>query len=208
MFQLMKWANQANEITDDYLRGMIDWLMDWPAGLKLNGHLVRFIGQMFLCLLNIWGVIFGYARLALWIAPIAVPMAFYNSGPIGAIRMAFRFVDLSMAHLVCFYFLSCRLYHAQLRILISLFHLFRGKRWNVLRQRLDSAIYSLDQLLLGTVMFCVVVFCLPTTMVYYLLFLALRMVVVWPRQLILLLFGEEISVRRELRSLFLGHYIA
>lgn len=48
--------------------------------------------------------------------------------------------------------------------------LFRGKKNNVLRRRIDSCDYSLDQLLLGTMLFTLLAFLFPTTFVYYLLF--------------------------------------
>lgn len=39
----------------------------------------------------------------------------------------------------------CRLYCLKIHGLSSLWRLFRGKKWNVLRQRVDSCSYDLDQ---------------------------------------------------------------
>lgn len=36
------------------LRDMIFWLMDWPAGLKLNTELARFLGDLFLWIIDYW----------------------------------------------------------------------------------------------------------------------------------------------------------
>ena len=33
---------------------MVDWLMGWPAGLKLNTNLDKFLGEVFLWLVTIW----------------------------------------------------------------------------------------------------------------------------------------------------------
>lgn len=52
----------------------------------------------------------------------------------------------------------------------SLWRLFRGKKWNVLRQRVDSAVYDADQLFVGTLLFTVLLFILPTTGLYYVVF--------------------------------------
>ena len=52
----------------------------------------------------------------------------------------------------------------------SLWRLFRGKKWNVLRQRVDSAAYDADQLFVGTLLFTVLLFLLPTTGLYYVVF--------------------------------------
>lgn len=40
--------------TVDGLRNMIEWLMDWPAGLKLNNELARFLGDLFLWVIEYW----------------------------------------------------------------------------------------------------------------------------------------------------------
>ena len=36
------------------LHKMILWLMDWPAGLKLNNELARFLGDLFLWVIDYW----------------------------------------------------------------------------------------------------------------------------------------------------------
>jgi phosphatidylinositol glycan class Q protein len=70
------------------------------------------------------------------------------------------------------------MYSWQLTILISLFHLFRGKKRNVLRNRIDSCNYELDQLLLGTILFTLLSFLLPTVIVFYLTFALARMAII------------------------------
>ncbi|XP_012587171.1 PREDICTED: phosphatidylinositol N-acetylglucosaminyltransferase subunit Q [Condylura cristata] len=71
-----------------------------------------------------------------------------------------------------------RLYHLKVCGLSSLWRLFRGKKWNVLRQRVDSCSYDLDQLFIGTLLFTILLFLLPTTALYYLVFTLLRLLVV------------------------------
>lgn len=36
------------------LQDTIIWLMDWPAGLKLNGELAAFLGDLFLWVIDHW----------------------------------------------------------------------------------------------------------------------------------------------------------
>lgn len=48
-------------------------------------------------------------------------------------------------HIYCFYVYGARLYCLKVCGLSSLWRLFRGKKWNVLRQRVDSCSYDLDQ---------------------------------------------------------------
>jgi phosphatidylinositol glycan class Q protein len=45
-----------------------------------------------------------------------------------------------------------------------------GKRWNTLRHRVDSYDYEIDQLFLGTLLFTVTIFLLPTIFTYYAFF--------------------------------------
>lgn len=52
--------------------------------------------------------------------------------------------------------------------------LITGKRWNVLRQRTDSYAYDVDQLFLGTLLFTVSIFLLPTVAIYAALFAVVR----------------------------------
>ncbi|KAI9358158.1 N-acetylglucosaminyl transferase component-domain-containing protein [Pilaira anomala] len=66
--------------------------------------------------------------------------------------------------------LSARIFNWQLVILNSLFNLFRGKKRNILRNRIDSCDYDLDQLLLGTSLFTLLTFLFPTVLIYYLTF--------------------------------------
>ena len=51
-------ADQINQVlsgwTVEGLRNMISWLMNWPAGLKLNNELAVFLGDLFLWVINHW----------------------------------------------------------------------------------------------------------------------------------------------------------
>jgi len=40
--------------TVDGLRDMISWLMDWPAGLKLNTEMAVFLGDLILWVIDCW----------------------------------------------------------------------------------------------------------------------------------------------------------
>eukprot|EP00053_Salpingoeca_punica_P018146 m.176792 g.176792 ORF g.176792 m.176792 type:complete len:324 (+) comp17370_c3_seq1:120-1091(+) len=73
--------------------------------------------------------------------------------------------------LLCCHAYATRLFYAnQLDLLTSLCRSFMGKKWNPLRQRVDTCSSSSSQLMLGTVMFSLLLFLLPTTAVYHALF--------------------------------------
>lgn len=94
------------------------------------------------------------------------------------IAMVSDFLSVLTMHIYSFYLASARIFHWQLTILLSLFHLFRGKKHNVLRNRIDSCDYDLDQLLVGTILFTLLSFLLPTVVVFYLNFAIARMIII------------------------------
>lgn len=95
------------------------------------------------------------------------------------ISMLSDLLSLLTVHIYCFYTASARIFYWQLTIIMSLFHLFRGKKHNVLRNRIDSCDYDLDQLLLGTILFTLLFFLLPTVMVFYLTFTTARIAIIF-----------------------------
>jgi phosphatidylinositol glycan class Q protein len=87
-------------------------------------------------------------------------------------------LSLLTLHIYSFYIASARIFNWQLTIIYSLFQLFRGKKRNMLRNRIDNCDYDLDQLLLGTILFTLLFFLLPTVVVFYLTFATARMVII------------------------------
>jgi len=56
-----------------------------------------------------------------------------------------------------------------LRSLLCLWRLFRGLKWNPLRQRVDTCQYDLDELLFGTLFFVLLCFLAPTVFAFHVL---------------------------------------
>ncbi|KAI5467072.1 N-acetylglucosaminyl transferase component-domain-containing protein [Mariannaea sp. PMI_226] len=174
-------ANQISDLLEMYtveaLQRSISWLMGWPAGLKLNGELAAFLGDLFLWVIDYWSSCIATLTPAL---PHVVWFIGFSSFA-GASMPIAMFSDMLSAltiHIYSFYLASGRIYHWQLTILQSLFHLFRGKKHNVLRNRIDSCDYDLDQLLVGTILFTLLFFLLPTVAVFYLNFAIARMLII------------------------------
>jgi phosphatidylinositol glycan class Q protein len=101
------------------------------------------------------------------LAGASMPIAFFSD-----------LLSLLTLHIYSFYVASAKIFNWQLTIIISLFHLFRGKKRNVLRNRIDSCDYDLDQLLLGTILFTLLFFLLPTVVVFYLTFTSARIAII------------------------------
>ncbi|KAL8909216.1 MAG: hypothetical protein Q9207_000390, partial [Kuettlingeria erythrocarpa] len=175
-------AFQINTILSEWtvegLRNMILWLTVAPAGLKLNNELAGFLGALFIWVIDYWKECVGSLRPYL---PHVIYFIGFSSFA-GASMPISLFSDLLSAltvHIYCFYTASARIFHWQLTIIVSLFHLFRGKKHNVLRNRIDSCDYDLDQLLLGTILFTLLSFLLPTVIVFYLTFTSARMAIIF-----------------------------
>ncbi|KAJ9148599.1 N-acetylglucosaminyl transferase component Gpi1 [Pleurostoma richardsiae] len=163
--------------TVEALQSGISWLMGWPAGLKLNGELAAFLGDLFLWVIDYWSSCIETLRPAL---PHIIWFIGFSSfaGASMPIALFSDLLSLLTVHIYSFYLASARIFHWQLTILISLFHLFRGKKHNVLRNRIDSCDYDLDQLLVGTILFTLLFFLLPTVVVFYLNFAVARMAII------------------------------
>lgn len=70
---------------------------------------------------------------------------------------------------------SYRLYFFQMKGLKILSRLFIGRKRNPLPGSVHSSPYTTEQLLFGTVSFTVILFLLPTTLIYYVVFTGVRM---------------------------------
>ncbi len=176
------------------LQRTISWLMYWPAGLKLNTELARFLGDLFLWVIDYWSstlapfpwmakLIYSESGCIEALEPVLPHVIWFIgfSSFAGASMPIALFSDMLSVltlHIYSFYMASARIFHWQLTIIISLFHLFRGKKHNVLRKRIDSCDYDLDQLLLGTILFTLLFFLLPTVVVFYLAFASARMAII------------------------------
>lgn len=191
-------AYQINNIlsgwTVEGLRDMISWLMDWPAGLKLNNELAVFLGDLFLWVIDYWKgnssfcvhsalVLTSMAECVSSLRPYLPHVIYFIgfssfAGATMPIALFSDLLSLLTVHIYCFYTASARIFHWQLTIIVSLFHLFRGKKHNVLRNRIDSCDYDLDQLLLGTILFTLLFFLLPTVIVFYLTFTSARVAII------------------------------
>ncbi|XP_041812721.1 phosphatidylinositol N-acetylglucosaminyltransferase subunit Q [Chelmon rostratus] len=187
---LMSWLYRDNHITmlantlvpaADHVAKELDellqWLMGAPAGLKMNRALDQVLGRFFLYHIHLW---ISYIHL---MSPFIEGILWYGGlsaclGLTFALSLLSDMVALLTFHIYCFYVYGARLYCLKIYGLSSLWRLFRGKKWNVLRQRVDSCSYDLDQLFIGTLLFTVLLFLLPTTALYYLVFTLLRLVVV------------------------------
>jgi hypothetical protein len=152
------------------------WLMDVPAGLKLNTKLTEWLGTNVLAILDLFNLV--TTKLAALEPTIVVLIGF--CGAMGSSFVLAVLVDLVhcvTAHILLIYSAFASLHSATLYVISSLWHLFRGRKRNVLRNRVDTLVCTIEQLLLGTLMFTMTVFLFPTLVVYYFFFLTVWMTI-------------------------------
>lgn len=153
----------------DVLRLYAEWLMGVPAGLKLNHEASRWLGGGVLWAIDVSEKLTSV--LAEWETTILVVLAVLALGGITlALAAAADILELATVHVYALYTQFAWLHTRQVSVLSSLYHLFRGKKHNLLRERIDSHEYSIPQLLLGTLLFAVVFFLFPTIAVFYAFF--------------------------------------
>ncbi|XP_009325577.1 PREDICTED: phosphatidylinositol N-acetylglucosaminyltransferase subunit Q [Pygoscelis adeliae] len=196
---LMSWLYRKNRIghladtlipvadhVAEELQDLLQWLMGAPAGLKMNRALDQVLGRFFLYHIHLWisyiHLMSPFIEMILWYVGLSACL-----GLTVALCILSDIIALLTFHIYCFYVYGARLYCLKIYGLSSLWRLFRGKKWNVLRQRVDSCSYDLDQLFIGTLLFTILLFLLPTTALYYLVFTLLRLLVVIVQGLIHLL---------------------
>eukprot|EP00057_Strongylocentrotus_purpuratus_P008987 XP_011663461.1 PREDICTED: phosphatidylinositol N-acetylglucosaminyltransferase subunit Q-like [Strongylocentrotus purpuratus] len=168
------------------LQHLLHWLMGAPAGLKLNTFLAHFLGNFFLYHVYLW---IGYLSVLL---PIMTSLLWCiaGAGVLGfsvQLALASDLLSALTFHIYCFYVYAARIYSLQISGLLSLARLFQGKKWNVLRQRVDSCSYDVDQLFMGTLLFTMLFFMLPTTALFYVVFTVLRLLILFIQSLLTLL---------------------
>lgn len=173
-------ASNLQHYTVTVLKSLVGWLVGYPAGLKINLGLTSFLGELILWLIYIWVGTWHapccadslewthpWKHLA-WLPVWLVGGAGVAVGLTGALAAVCDLLALATLHLRWFYYLESRIYAWHFSLIRSLYHLFRGKKYNVLHRRIDSCDYDVEQLIIGTMLFTILIFLFPTISVYYL----------------------------------------
>ena len=159
----------------DMVSTSVRWLMGVPGGLKLNNELDWFMGTSFLNMIKLWREVYKEiieAYSETWLYAILVVSPFGLTLMLSLIHDILKF---AMMCITCLYIISAKLYSYQVSALMSLARLFMGRKYNVLKNRIDSCDYNASQLLLGTVLFTILLFLLPTTSMFYFILLLLKL---------------------------------
>lgn len=162
--------NFTGEITYKSMRSSCAWLMGAPAGFKLNTELAGVLGMVSLNAIQIWStlsVILGFLSIYI-IKGLAISgILFGMTIPAALIIDIFLLATL---HISTLHWLVSLVYSTQTQALADLWRLFSGRKWNPLRQRLDSYDYTVKQHVVGSLLFTPLLLLLPTTSIFYTFF--------------------------------------
>ncbi|GJN88761.1 hypothetical protein Rhopal_001729-T1 [Rhodotorula paludigena] len=161
-----------------YLRDLLDWLNSWPMGVKLNDEMA--------CLPSSRSPLpprSDSLTRAVVLEPSLryLPVALIGcAGMLGASSLLALAADLvallTLPFFAC-YVVATLVYCWSLTTLGALFNVFRGRKYNPLRSRVEPATYDVDALLLGTILFVTLSFVFPTLAAFYLAFASSRLLI-------------------------------
>lgn len=165
----------CTKVLSSSVHDLLEWLSGAPAGLKLNQPLTQALSAFFSYHVHLWRLYLdladpllkGLAWILVWLGMFGLSIQ---------VAILSDLLDLATLHLYCFYVYAARIHMLQISLLGSQWRAFRGRKWNPLKVRIDSDSGSHMSLkrVLTAVVFTLVIFLLPTTTVYYLVFVTLR----------------------------------
>ncbi|XP_072972802.1 uncharacterized protein [Typha angustifolia] len=161
-------------MTDNALRSGCVWLMGVPAGFKLNTELAELLGMISLNAVQIFSTLWSFMSTSLRYIIEGLALSGIVFGLTVPAALCIDLLKLATLHVTTLHWLISFLYSQQLQALASLWRLFRGRKWNPLRERLDSYDYTVEQHVVGSLFFTPFLLLLPTTSVFYIFFTILR----------------------------------
>ncbi|KAG9157452.1 hypothetical protein Leryth_010296 [Lithospermum erythrorhizon] len=165
------WVSSFSDgVTNYVLRTGCVWLMENPAGFKLNTDLAGILGMISLNAIQIWSTLWFFMSdlFVHFIKLLALSgIIFGFTTPASTI---IDVISLATIHISALHWLISLIYSQQIEAIASLWRLFRGKKCNPLRQRLDSYEYTVEQHVVGSLLFTPLLLLLPTTSAFYMFF--------------------------------------
>ena len=177
----LRWVEVLSDILTFYIitllaltKSSLEWVNNVPIGLKLNNQLTEFIASRFIHILELWEHFYISFLYYYLYSVLSMLVTLKYAGLSILLAVSHDFLKFLNLYLICFYIISNKVLSLQLQALTSFWRLFRGQKYNPLRHRVDSCNYNTNQLILGTIFFTSLLFLLPTTVMFYIIFLSLR----------------------------------
>ncbi|CAK9183999.1 unnamed protein product [Ilex paraguariensis] len=171
--------NFAKDITNYLLRSGCVWLMGIPAGFKLNTELAGVLGMISLNAIQFWSTLWFFVDFLFiyFIKGLAISGVLFGMTTPAALLI--DIISLATVHVSTLHCSISLLYSWQLHAIAALWRLFRGQKWNPLRQRLDSYEHTVEQHIVGSLLFTPLLLLLPTTSAFYIFFTIMNTTVIF-----------------------------
>lgn len=160
----------------DHLIGELDRLLTWltnePLKLKLNEPLNVFLAKFFRYHIYLWQAFITVSRM------VPLGTALIYSLVLGfsvSVALFTDFCKLLTLHIFCFEVYANRLGKVTGGAMIASWRLLRGKKWNPLRDRVDSVSLDSRELFIATTLFIILLFIILTVAIYFIVFTTLAM---------------------------------
>ncbi|VDN01212.1 unnamed protein product [Thelazia callipaeda] len=127
------WDGLGLMITE--LEQLIHWITTYPAGLKLNAHLNAVLSQFFVYHIYLWQTYLSVASV--YIGFGFIPLSCFLGLSVFLAALS-DLLQLLTIHIYCFHIYASKLAVLSIKSIQSLWGLFRGKKYNPLRNRADS----------------------------------------------------------------------
>ncbi|XP_020262948.1 uncharacterized protein LOC109838930 isoform X3 [Asparagus officinalis] len=148
----------------------IDVIMGNVFGFKLNTELAELLGMVSLNAIQVFSTLWFFLGFLWWHFIKGLALSGIFSGLTVSASLCVDMLKFATLHIQTLHWLMSFLYSRQIQALASLWRLFRGRKWNPLRQRLDSYDYTVEQHVVGALFFTPLLLLLPTTSVFYIFF--------------------------------------
>jgi hypothetical protein len=160
---------QQQWFMQEFLKESLDWIKHDPLGVKLNPSLTHAVGRVLGLIIRKFADFVKFGQFVHF--PVVRLIACFGCfGLTTQLMLVIDFFRLASVHVAVIHRLLFLLYAALSQLLTSLWLLFRGKKSNALRGRVDTSNYDRKQLLFGTCLFSILLFLYPTIAAYYCLF--------------------------------------
>ncbi|CAN4106626.1 unnamed protein product [Withania somnifera] len=166
------WASLVVDLLLGNFLGIILWSRARAA--CLNTELAGVFGTISLIATQIWSTLWWL--LGFFLIHLIKVVAVFGSlfGLTAAAALTIDTISLATTHVSALQWLLTLLYSWQIQAVDALWRLFRGRKWNPLRQRLDSYAYSVEQHVVGSLLFTPLLLLLPTTSLFYIFFTIMK----------------------------------
>ncbi|CAD2095080.1 phosphatidylinositol N-acetylglucosaminyltransferase subunit GPI1, putative [Plasmodium vinckei brucechwatti] len=137
------------------LTSILGTLLQKPLGIKLNNNFTSFIGSVVVSILDKW----EFFKSLIPFKRSSIIRFFNISSLLGLsifLSLTIDYLRFITVHVTIIYFFFKRIFFIFHSNMYSLYLLFNGKKWNVLKSRVDTNYYTNEEVILGFIYFLVV----------------------------------------------------